>query len=138
RLLDDFGAELGEHHRRRDDRVPVAEDERMDARLVESITNGVGISRRRLAAGDVHGISRGAEGRDELAKGGVDIRGEFHQRKSVVTQASDKSTPEPPAPVMITTFSPFGVGSTCRPRANWSMSFRLFARMTPHWRSTSS
>ena len=38
------------------------------------------------------------------------------------TQASDSSTPEPPAPVMMTTFSPFGVGSTWMPRANSSMS----------------
>ena len=33
------------------------------------------------------------------------------------TQASDSSTPEPPAPVMITTLLPLGVGSTGMPRA---------------------
>ena len=32
--------------------------------------------------------------------------------RSLSTQASDSSTPEPPAPVMMTTFSPLGVGST--------------------------
>jgi hypothetical protein len=48
RLLHDFGAELGEYHRRRDDGVPVAEDERMNARLGERVANSVGVSCRRL------------------------------------------------------------------------------------------
>ena len=54
------------------------------------------------------------------------------------TQASDNSTPEPPAPVMMTTFSPLGVGSTGRARANCSSSLSDRARITPDWRSTSS
>jgi hypothetical protein len=54
------------------------------------------------------------------------------------TQESDSSTPEPPAPVMITTFSPFGVGRIGTPRASSSIWRRLLARITPDWRSTSS
>src|SRR5580692_10065641 len=44
-------------------------------------------------------------------------------------QASDSSTPEPPAPVMMTTFSPFGVGRIGTPRANSSMSRKERARV---------
>ena len=54
------------------------------------------------------------------------------------TQASDSSTPEPPAPVMMTTFSPLGVGSIGTPRAKSSRSRSERARITPDWRSTSS
>ena len=54
------------------------------------------------------------------------------------THASDSSTPDPPAPVMITTFSPFGVGITGTPRVNSSISRNDRARITPHCFSTSS
>ena len=54
------------------------------------------------------------------------------------THASDRSTPEPPAPVMMTTFSPFGVGSTGIARAYSRSSRSALARITPDWRSTSS
>ena len=52
--------------------------------------------------------------------------------------ASDSSTPEPPAPVMMTTFSPFGVGRIGRQRANWSSSCSPRARTTPASRRMSS
>jgi len=54
------------------------------------------------------------------------------------TQASDRSTPEPPAPVMITTFSPFGVGSTGMARAYSRSSRSALARITPDCLKTSS
>ena len=62
----------------------------------------------------------------------------FRSFSPLSTQASESSTPEPPAPVMMTTFSPFGVGSMGTPRAKSSRSRRLLARITPDWRSTSS
>ena len=48
------------------------------------------------------------------------------------TTASESSTPDPPAPVMMITFSPLGVGRTGIARANSSRSRKLRARMTPH------
>ena len=54
------------------------------------------------------------------------------------TTASDKSTPEPPAPVMITTFSPLGVGSTGIARAYSRRSRKPMARMTPDCLNTLS
>ncbi len=54
------------------------------------------------------------------------------------TTESDNNTPEPPAPVMISTFSPFGVGSTGMPRANSSNCRSERARITPDCFSTSS
>ena len=54
------------------------------------------------------------------------------------TIASDSSTPEPPAPVMITTLSPWGVGSTGSARAYSSMSFSPGALITPACRRMSS
>src|SRR5438874_979148 len=65
RFLNNFGAKFGEDHRRRDDRVPVAENQRMDARLAERVANRVRIGRRWLATGDIDGIASGAKGRDE-------------------------------------------------------------------------
>src|SRR5579872_4009768 len=44
--------------------------------------------------------------------GGIDI-----SDNPLSTQESDSSTPEPPAPVMISTVSPFGVRSTGTPQA---------------------
>src|SRR5215472_11967205 len=57
------------------------------------------------------------------------------RRRPLSTQASESNTPEPPAPVTITIFSPLGVGKICKPRANSSMSLRLYARITPHGRT---
>jgi len=54
------------------------------------------------------------------------------------TTESDNSTPEPPAPVMIRMFSPFGVGSTGTPRANSSNCRSERARITPDCLNTSS
>src|SRR6266568_2087640 len=63
--------------------------------------------------------------------GGMNLRNAASRSGGIVIkdsllsmQASDSRTPEPPAPVMMTTFSPFGVGSTGMPRANSSMSRR--------------
>ena len=51
----------------------------MNARLAERVTNRIRIGRRRLAAGDVDGVPRRAEGWDEFAKRGVHVRRHFHQ-----------------------------------------------------------
>src|SRR6266576_2383343 len=90
RFLDNFGAKFGEDHRRRDDRVPVAENQRMDARLAERVTNRVRISRRRLAAGAVHRIPRRAEGWDEFAKRSVHVRRHLHQREAIIDAGGGK------------------------------------------------
>ncbi len=121
-LLDHLDHDLREHHRRRDDRVPVAEDQRVDARILEAEADRVLVGLRRLAAGDVDRVAGGAERRDELAERRVEVGGIAISFRPLSTQASDSSTPEPPAPVMMTTFSPFGVGSIGIARANSSRS----------------
>src|SRR5260370_405520 len=69
----------------------------------------------------------------------VKILGGFLIReRPLSTTESDSSTTEPPAPVMISTFSPFGVGSTGMPRANSSNCLKLRARITPDCLNTSS
>ena len=83
-LVDDLDHELREHHRRRDDRVPVAEDQRVDARILEAEADRVLVGLRRLAAGDVDRIAGGAERRDELAERRVEIGRHRHQREPVV------------------------------------------------------
>src|SRR6201999_3244739 len=77
--------------------------------------------------------------------GGMNLRNAASRSGGIVIsdnllsmQASDNNTPEPPAPVMMTTFSPFGVGNTGMPRANSSMSRNDRARITPDWLNTSS
>jgi hypothetical protein len=65
-LLDDLDHQLGEDHRGRHDRVPVAENERVDAIVLEPELDGVLVGLRRLASGDVDRIAGRAEGRDEL------------------------------------------------------------------------
>src|SRR5580698_9322952 len=77
--------------------------------------------------------------------GGMNLRNAASRSGGIVIsdnllsiQASDNSTPDPPAPVMMTTFSPFGVGNTGMPRANSSMSRNDRARITPDWLNTSS
>src|SRR5687767_14233325 len=52
-LVDHADDQLREHHRRRDDRVPVTENERMDAGILEAELDRVAIGGRRLAASDV-------------------------------------------------------------------------------------
>src|SRR5690606_27806697 len=54
------------------------------------------------------------------------------------TTASESSTPDPPAPVMMTTFSPAGAGSTGSARPYSSSSLSPGARTTPAWRRMSS
>jgi len=54
------------------------------------------------------------------------------------TQASESSTPEPPAPVMMTTLLPLGVGSSGMPRAKSRRSRSVRARITPDCLKTSS
>ena len=46
--------------------------------------DGVLVGAGRFAAGDVHRIAGGAEGRNELAEGGVEVVGHGHQRQLVV------------------------------------------------------
>ena len=58
--------------------------------------------------------------------------------KLLSTHASDRSTPDPPAPVMMTIFSPLGVGRIGTPRAKSSKSRKLRARITPICLNTSS
>src|SRR5215467_5371911 len=72
-LLDHLDHGLGEHHRRRDDRVPVAQYQRMDAWLFEPESDRFLIRLRRLAAGDVDGIAGGSERRNELAERRVEV-----------------------------------------------------------------
>src|SRR5258708_12379943 len=67
-LLHYLGDHLGEYHRRRDDRVPVAEDQRVDALIFQSESDRVAVCGRRLATGDVDRVACRAEGRDELAE----------------------------------------------------------------------
>ena len=86
----------------------------------------VHVGDRRLAAGDVDRVAGRAERRDELAERRVEVGGHrFISVSPLSTQASDSSTPEPPAPVMMTTFSPLGVGRIGTPRAKSSRSRRL-------------
>src|ERR1700691_4516465 len=92
RLLDAFGLhfvhdlhhQMREHHGRRDDGVPIAQDQRVDARILQSQADGVLIGLGRLAAGDVDRVPRRAEGRNELAEGGVEIGRNLHQVEAVV------------------------------------------------------
>ena len=78
-------------------------------------------------------------------KGGMNLRKAASRSGGIAiscsplsTTESDSRTPEPPAPVMISTFSPFGVGSTGMPRANSSNCLKLRARITPDCLNTSS
>ncbi len=72
------------YHRWRNDRVPIAEDERMYARVLETQAHGILVCSRRLAAGDVDGISGGAKRRDEFAEGCVEVGRHRHQSKAIV------------------------------------------------------
>ncbi len=56
----------------------------MDARILEPQADGVLVGRRRLAAGDVHRVAGGAEGRDEFAECGIQVFGHGHERQAVV------------------------------------------------------
>ena len=51
RLFHHLGQKLGEHHGRGDDRVPIAEDERVDAFFLEPELDRLAVSGGRLAAG---------------------------------------------------------------------------------------
>jgi hypothetical protein len=64
-----------EHHRRRHDRVPVAEDQRVDAVVFQAQLHRVDVGDRRLATGDVDRVAGRAERRDELAERRVQIVG---------------------------------------------------------------
>src|ERR671921_334517 len=52
-LLDHLRDDLGEGHRRGDDRVPVAQHERVDPLVLEAPPDGIGVGLGGLAAGDV-------------------------------------------------------------------------------------
>ena len=90
-LLDAFGSHLVddldhlgcEHHRWRDDRVPVAEYQRMDAWVFEAELDRVLVRLRRLAAGDIDRVARGTEGRMNL-RNGIEIGRHCHQRQAIV------------------------------------------------------
>ena len=56
----------------------------MDPRIFETEPDGVLIGLRRLPAGDVDRITRSAERRDELLERSIEVRGESHQRQTVV------------------------------------------------------
>ena len=86
-LLDHLHHVPREHHRRRHDRVPVAEDQRMDALVLEAEADRVHVRDGRLAAGDVHRVARRAERRDELAKRRVEIRRHGLQQLQTVVDA---------------------------------------------------
>src|SRR6202171_6501407 len=60
-LLDDLDQFLGEHHRRCDDGVPVAKNERVDARVFEAQPDRVLVRLGRFATGDVNRIAGGAK-----------------------------------------------------------------------------
>ncbi len=83
-LLDGFDDDLCEDHRRRDDRVPVAEDDRMDAPILKPELDCVLVGRRRLAAGDVDRVPRRAEGRDEFPERLVEILRHRHELQAIV------------------------------------------------------
>src|SRR5690349_6826176 len=67
-LLYDFGNQLRKYQRRRDDGVPVAEDKRVDAGILETQPNRVPVSRGRLATRDINRIPGRTEWRNELAE----------------------------------------------------------------------
>ena len=72
-FVDHFDHDFRKHHRRCNDRVPVAENQRVDARIFEAEPDRVLVSLRRLAAGDIDGVARRTERGDELAESGVEI-----------------------------------------------------------------
>src|SRR5665213_3522573 len=80
-LLDHFDDEPCEDHRRRHDRVPVAEDQRVDAVVLEPEPDRVLVRLRRLAAGDVDGVAGRPERRDELLERFVQVGIELHERE---------------------------------------------------------
>ena len=135
-LVDDLDHLGCEHHRWRDDRVPVAEYQRMDAWVFEPELDRVLVRLRRLAAGDIDRVASGTEGRDELRNAASRSAGIAISDRPLSTCASESSTPEPPAPVMMSTFSPLGVGGNRASES--SRSRKLRARITPDCFSTSS
>src|SRR3954447_23068585 len=60
-FLDHLGDDLREGHRGRDDRVPVAQHERVDPLVLEAQPDGVGVGLGGLAAGDVDRVAGRAE-----------------------------------------------------------------------------
>jgi hypothetical protein len=100
--------------------VPVAEDDRVDTRIFQAELDRVLVR----GGGSPPVMSTGLPA---APNGGMNLRNAASRSSGIVisdsplsTHASDSSTPEPPAPVMMTTFSPVGVGSFGMPRANSS------------------
>src|SRR5271155_4652115 len=72
-FLDDLCREFREYHWWSNYRVPVAEHERMHARVSESESDRILIGRRWFTASDIDRISGCAERRNELAKRLVEV-----------------------------------------------------------------
>src|SRR5450755_467429 len=91
-LFNAFGAHVLHHldhqsrkyHRWRDDRVPVAEYERVDALILEAEAHGVLIGRGRFATGNVDRVAGRTKRRDEFSKGSVQVWRHRHQRQAIV------------------------------------------------------
>jgi hypothetical protein len=79
-----LGHKMRKHHRRRDDRVPVAQNQRMDALVLKPEADGVLVGFGRLAAGNIDRIARRTKRRNELAESRIQIIGHFHQSQPVV------------------------------------------------------
>src|SRR5262249_12395146 len=87
RLVDTLGAEffdhlsskLREHHRRRDYRMPIAEYQRMNARILESQRDCIAVGGRRFATCDIDRISRRAKSWNEFSEGRVEVSPHRHQ-----------------------------------------------------------
>src|SRR2546421_3374128 len=72
-FLDHLAQEGGKHHGRRNDGVPVAEDEGVNALVVQGQLDGVTVGGGWLTTGDIDRIARGPKGWDELFEGRVEI-----------------------------------------------------------------
>src|SRR5688572_3015617 len=83
-FLDDLDHDPGEDHRWSHDGVPIPEDERVDARILEPEPNRVLVGLWRLAAGDVDGVAGSTEWWNELAEGGIEVGRHRHERQSIV------------------------------------------------------
>lgn len=76
--------EFGEYHGWGDDGVPIADHQGVDALFAQGQFDGGLVGGGGFAAGDVHGVARGAEGRDVFAEGGVEVVRHGHEREVVV------------------------------------------------------
>src|ERR1700758_3378218 len=84
RFLDHLAQQGGKHHGWRNDGVPVAENEGMNALIVQRQLDGIPVGGRWLTTRDVDWIPRGPKRRNEFFEGRVEIRWHTHEAEAVV------------------------------------------------------